>query len=66
MMLDEMSLDEHSIFPTVKASEVILCTHILPKLKVILSTIYALKAMGQISENQILARTQAIEHDTQC
>jgi hypothetical protein len=54
MMLDEMSLDEHSIFPTVKASKVILCTHILPKLKVISTTIYALKALKQMPENQIL------------
>ncbi len=67
MTLDEMFLDEmpHSSLPTVKVSEVILCTNILPKLKVISSTIYVLKALKQISENQILTRTQAIEHDTQ-
>jgi hypothetical protein len=62
-----MSLDEmpHSILPTVKASEVILCTNISPTLKIILATIYVLVALRQISENQILPRPQAIEHDTQ-
>jgi hypothetical protein len=56
MTLDEMSLDKmpHSILPTVKASQVILCTNILPTLKVILTTIYALKALKQMPEKQIL------------
>jgi hypothetical protein len=68
MTLDEMSLDKmpHSILPTVKAYEVILCTNILPILKVISTTIYALKVLKQMPENQILPCPQAIEHDTQC
>jgi hypothetical protein len=49
---------------TVKASEVISSTNILPTLKVILTTIYALKALKQMPEKQILQRPKAIEHDS--